>query len=256
MTSIHCAIHCTNLSFSYVKHPRQKPVLEAINLKIPLGSLLAIVGPNGAGKSTLLKLLAGILKPASGDIHLAEVAPELVAYLPQHTEIDRHFPINTYQLVAMGLWRFMGRAGGLTPALRSKVDAALEQVGLGGFGDRAIASLSGGQLQRVLFARLLLQDASIILLDEPFSAIDSKTTADLMHLLKQWQDQGRTVIVVLHDLDQVKELFPHTIMIAHRVIATGPTHLVLTSDNLQSARQACADYDESTLSKMHKAHAC
>ncbi len=252
MTSIQCA----NLSFNYARHPRHKPVLEAIDLNIPLGSLLAIVGPNGAGKSTLLKILAGILKPASGQLQLGGIAAEHIAYLPQHTEIDRHFPINTYQLVAMGLWRFMGSLGGLTPALRIRVDAALDQVGLGGFGDRAIASLSGGQLQRVLFARLLLQDASIILLDEPFNAIDSKTTADLMHLLKQWQDQGRTVIVVLHDLDQVKELFPHTLMIAHRVIANGPTHLVLTPDNLQNARQACADYDESALSKMHKAHAC
>jgi zinc/manganese transport system ATP-binding protein len=249
------SIRFTNLSFSYARHPRHKPVLDAIDVDIPLGSLLAIVGPNGAGKSTLLKILAGILKPASGYIHLGGVASELVAYLPQHTEIDRHFPISIYQLVAMGLWRFMRGSGGLTPALRKKVDAALDHVGLDGFGDRAISSLSGGQLQRVLFARLLLQDASIILLDEPFNAIDSKTTADLMHLLTQWRDQGRTVIVVLHDLDQVKEQFPHTLMIAHRVIASGATNFVLTSDNLQNARQACADYHESTLNKIHKAHA-
>jgi zinc/manganese transport system ATP-binding protein len=249
------SIRCTNLNFSYTRHPRQKPVLEAIDVSIPHGSLLAIVGPNGAGKSTLLKILASILKPTSGHIHLGGVASELVAYLPQHTEIDRHFPISTYQLVAMGLWRFMRGSGGLTPALRKKVDAALDHVGLDGFGDRAITSLSGGQLQRVLFARLLLQDASIILLDEPFNAIDSKTTADLMHLLTQWRDQGRTVIVVLHDLDQVKEQFPHTLMIAHRVIASGATNFVLTSDNLQNARQACADYHESTLSKIRKAHA-
>jgi zinc/manganese transport system ATP-binding protein len=248
------SIRCTNLNFSYTRHPRQKPVLEAIDVSIPHGSLLAIVGSNGAGKSTLLKILASILKPTSGHIHLGGVASELVAYLPQHTEIDRHFPISTYQLVAMGLWRFMRGSGGLTPALRKKVDAALDHVGLDGFGDRAITSLSGGQLQRVLFARLLLQDASIILLDEPFNAIDSKTTADLMHLLTQWRDQGRTVIVVLHDLDQVKEQFPHTLMIAHRVIASGATNFVLTSDNLQNARQACADCHESTLNKIRKAH--
>lgn len=249
------SIQCRNLSFNYDRHSRQTPVLNVIDVDIPLGNLWAIVGPNGAGKSTLIKILAGILKPSRGSVHLGGVSPELLAYLPQHTDIDRHFPISAYQMVAMGLWRFMGKSGGLTPELRMRVDDALEKVGLSGFGDRSIASLSGGQLQRILFARLLLQDASIILLDEPFNAIDSKTTADLMQLLNQWQQQGRTVIVVLHDLDQVKEQFPYTLMIAHHVIASGHTHRVLTPENLQNARNACAEFDDNTLVKMHKAHA-
>jgi ABC-type Mn2+/Zn2+ transport system ATPase subunit len=121
-------IHCTQLSFRYAERLPQNPVLDRLDVHIPLGSLWAVVGPNGAGKSTFLKLLAGILKPSSGQLDLGGVAPQQIAYLPQHTEIDRHFPINTYQLVAMGLWRLMGAFGGLNPALRNKVDAALDQV--------------------------------------------------------------------------------------------------------------------------------
>jgi zinc/manganese transport system ATP-binding protein len=249
------SIQCRNLSFSYGRHNRHVPVLNALDVDIPLGNLWAIVGPNGAGKSTFIKILAGILKPSRGSAHLGGVNEELLAYLPQHTDIDRNFPISAYQMVAMGLWRFMGRSGGLTPELRARVYDALDKVGLSGFGDRSIASLSGGQLQRILFARLLLQDASIILLDEPFNAIDNKTTADLVQLLHQWQAQGRTVITVLHDLDQVKEQFPNTLMIAHRVIASGHTHDVLTPENLQKARKACAEFDENNLEKLHKAHA-
>ncbi len=249
------AIQCRNLSFSYDRNSRQTPVLNALDIDISLGNLWAIVGPNGAGKSTLIKMLAGILKPSGGSIHLGGVPPELLAYLPQHTDIDRHFPINAYQMVAMGLWRFMGASGGLTPQMRTKVDEALEKVGLSGFGNRSLASLSGGQLQRILFARLLLQDASIILLDEPFNAVDSKTTADLLQMLAQWQHQGRTIIVVLHDLDQVKEQFPNTLLVAHRVIASGHTHQVLTPENLRNARAACAEFDENTVVKMHRAFA-
>lgn len=247
------AISCSQLSFRYAERSHQIPVLDKLDIAIPLGSLWAVVGPNGAGKSTFLKLLAGILTPSSGQLDLGGITPQQIAYLPQHTEMDRHFPINTYQLVAMGLWQLMGAFGGLNSALRRKVDTALDQVGLSGFGERNIASLSGGQLQRALFARLLLQDAGIILLDEPFNAIDSRTIADLIDILKQWQQQSRTVIAVLHDLDQVKAQFPHTLMIAHRVIASGDTPTTLSAINTQKAHEACAAYDERVLQKFNKA---
>ncbi|NYT62621.1 ABC transporter ATP-binding protein [Alcaligenaceae bacterium] len=207
------------------------------------GSLTAIVGPNGAGKSTLIKGIMGLVSPLRGNIRLAGDSRNEMACLPQLGELDRSFPISTYDLVAMGAWRRVGAWKRFDAAERERVQAALDTVGLADFGPRIIGTLSGGQLQRALFARLLLHDAHTLLLDEPFAAVDKHTTDDLMALLQDWHHEGRTVIAVLHDLDMVRACFPQTLLMAGQAVAWGPTTDVLTPENLHLARHLCAgDY--------------
>lgn len=207
------------------------------------GTLTAIVGPNGAGKSTLLKGIMGVLNPLRGEIRLAGDPGRDMACLPQSGELDRSFPISTFDLVAMGAWRRVGAWRGFDAAERERVWQALDTVGLADFAARIVGTLSGGQLQRALFARLLLQDAHTLLLDEPFAAVDRATTEDLMALLGRWHDEGRTVIAVLHDLDMVREMFPQTLLMAGQAVAWGPTAEALTPENLHLARHLCAgDY--------------
>ncbi|HEY9281708.1 MAG TPA: ABC transporter ATP-binding protein [Eoetvoesiella sp.] len=207
------------------------------------GSLTAIVGPNGAGKSTLVKGIMGVLSPVRGHIRLAGDARSEMACLPQVGELDRSFPISVYDLVAMGAWRRVGAWGRFDAQEHERVWHALEIVGLADFGARIIGTLSGGQLQRALFARLLLHDAKTLLLDEPFAAVDRHTTEDLMALLHDWNTEGRTVIAVLHDLDMVRSSFPQALLMAGQAVAWGSTPSVLTPENLHLARHLCAgDY--------------
>lgn len=207
------------------------------------GTLTAIVGPNGAGKSTLVKGIMGVLNPLRGEIRLAGDPARDMACLPQSGELDRSFPISTFDLVAMGAWRRVGAWKGFGAAERERVWQALDTVGLADFAARIVGTLSGGQLQRALFARLLLQDAHTLLLDEPFAAVDRATTEDLMALLGRWHEEGRTVIAVLHDLDMVREMFPQTLLMAGQAVAWGPTAEALTPENLHLARHLCAgDY--------------
>lgn len=207
------------------------------------GSLTAIVGPNGAGKSTLVKGIMGVLNPLRGHIRLAGDPRQDMACLPQVGELDRSFPISTYDLVAMGAWRRVGAWKRLDAAERERVWQALETVGLADFAARIVGTLSGGQLQRALFARLLLHDARTLLLDEPFAAVDRATTEDLMALLNLWHEEGRTVIAVLHDLDMVRAAFPQALLMAGQSVAWGPTAEALTPENLHLARHLCAgDY--------------
>jgi zinc/manganese transport system ATP-binding protein len=225
------AIRFDDLTLGYGRHP----AVHHLAGEIASGSLTAIVGPNGAGKSTLLKGVVGALRPLAGRISLAEKAR--IAYLPQAAELDRTFPLSVYDLVAMGLWRTSGLFGGIGRKDKAKIDEAIAAVGLTGFERRSIGTLSGGQMQRVLFARLLLQDASLILLDEPFTAIDAKTTADLLDLVRRWHDEERTVVAVLHDVDMVRRIFPETLLIAREAIAWGETGEVLNPENLLRARR-------------------
>ncbi len=226
-----------DLTLGYDRHP----AVHHLDATIANGSLTAIVGPNGAGKSTLLKGIVGALRPLEGKIRLAK---SRVAYLPQQAEIDRSFPVSVRDLVAMGLWAEIGAFGPIGAAHADRIANALAAVGLTGFERRPIGALSGGQMQRVLFARLLLQEAQVILLDEPFTAIDAKTAADLMALVQRWHGEGRTVVAVLHDLDTVRAKFPDTLMIARELVAHGPTATVLTPANLLRARQMCEAFDE------------
>ncbi len=239
------AISLRDLTLGYDRHP----AVHHLDAEIESGTLVAICGPNGAGKSTLLKAIAGAIVPLSGSIVLPRAKPREIAYLPQSAEIDRTFPIDVFDVVAMGLFHTCGLFGGVSRSDRARVAAAIHAVGLDGFERRPISTLSGGQLQRMLFSRLLVQDASILLLDEPFTAIDSKTTADLLDLVARWHAEHRTVLVVSHDLDLVRAHFPQTILLAREPIARGKTEAVLTAENLAAARKMIEAFDR-------HAHAC
>ncbi len=228
------------VTLGYERHP----AVHHLQGSVQRGDLLAVVGPNGAGKSTLLKGIIGALRPFDGAIRLLGIGRDQVAYLPQQAEIDRGFPICVFDMVAMGLWRRIGALGGLGRGQRAKVEEALAAVGLIGFEHRPIGSLSGGQAQRVLFARLLLQDAPLILLDEPFTAIDARTAADLLALVQRWHGERRTILAVLHDLEQVRRNFPQALLLAREPVAWGPTSQVLSADNLMRARRLCEAWDE------------
>lgn len=228
-----------NLTVSYRRHP----ALHHVSGHFAQGSLTAVIGPNGAGKSTLLKSMAGLV-PLDAHSRIERAAGLRLAYLPQHSELDRSFPLDVCDCVLMGLWTHTGAWGSATAPMLARVGAALEAVGLQGFERRPVGTLSSGQLQRCLFARLLVQDAQLILLDEPFNAVDSKTTAGLLTLVRQWHRQGRTVIAVLHDNAQVREHFPHTLLLARECIAWGATAEVLQETHLARARAMAEAWDE------------
>lgn len=233
------AIVLHDLTLGYERHP----AVHHLSLTLPPGALVAVVGPNGAGKSTLLKALAGQLPPLGGRIDGLGTR-QRVACLPQHSGIDRSFPISVQELVLLGLWHEVGALRRHSAAHRRACHEALAAVGLLGFERRAIDTLSGGQLQRALFARLILQDAPVVLLDEPFAAIDQRTTRDLLVLLHRWHAQGKTVIAVLHDLAQVREHFPHTLLLAREPVAWGATAQVLTADRWARALRLQEPFDD------------
>lgn len=221
---------------------RGHPAVHHLSGSFAPAALTAVVGPNGAGKSTLLAALAGTRPDHQGRI---ERDPALrLAWLPQAAAIDRGFPLQVHDLAALGLWHRRGAFGRLQAEDRAQVEQALAAVGLAGCGRRWIGELSAGQLQRVMFARVLLQDAAVILLDEPFNAIDARTTAELLALLPRWRSEGRTVIAVLHDLEQVRAHFDQVLLLAREGIAWGPTAEVLRAEHLFRARQMAEAWDE------------
>ena len=232
-----------NLTVSYRRHP----ALHHISGCFEAGSLTAVVGPNGSGKSTLLKSIMGLVPVeggrAGGALKVAP-SPRRIAYLPQLAEIDRSFPIDVRDCVLLGCWGAAGAWGGINRVMLGRIDDALAAVGLDGFARRPIASLSSGQLQRVLFARLMVQDAELILLDEPFNAIDAQTTAALLALVRRWHQERRTVIAVLHDDAQVHQHFPATMLLARKLVAWGPTCDVLTEPCLGRARAMAEAWEE------------
>ncbi|WP_374379462.1 metal ABC transporter ATP-binding protein [Dongia sp.] len=232
------SIRLDNVTIAYQRHP----AVHHVSGSFAKGSLTALVGPNGAGKSSLLKAIVGLL-PLSGG-HIDVEARDKLAFLPQVTDVDRSFPMSVREVVDLGHWRKIGAFGRLTPAMRAASSSALTKVGLAGFDARPIASLSVGQFQRVLFARLIAADASLILLDEPFNAVDQRTIADLMALIDAWHHEGRTVVAALHDLDFVRRHFPHCLLLAREPVAWGPSPDVLTPDNLAKARIAAESWTQ------------
>jgi zinc/manganese transport system ATP-binding protein len=230
-----------DVTLGYDRHP----AVHHLNGEVGPGALLAIVGPNGAGKSTLFRGIVGILKPLAGSILTGDLDVRDIAYLPQTVDIDRSFPISVFDLVGTGLWRSVGFFGGMGKDAREKIAQALSAVGLSGFENRTIGTLSGGQMQRMLFARVLLQDARLIVLDEPFNAIDAKTAADLLALIKRWHAEKRTVLAALHDMEFVRANFPESLLLARGQVAWGPTTEVLTAENLSEARRMCEAFDDS-----------
>ncbi len=229
-------IRLVGLTLGYDRHP----AIHHLDGTVRAGDLLALVGPNGAGKSTLLKGMVGEIRCLDGRIERA--GP--IAYMPQADEIDRSFPLSVMDLAGMGLWRRNGAWRGLGRQRRT-IEAALAAVGLDGFEGRPIGTLSGGQFRRALFARLILQDCPVILLDEPFTGIDARTVDDLLALIRTWHAEGRTVVAALHDLGQVRAHFPTTLLLAREPVAWGPTGRVLTPENLARARNLSEAWDDS-----------
>lgn len=217
---------------------RNKWAVRDVSGQFTKGGLYAVVGPNGAGKTTFLKALVGQLPPVQGQIHRA--AGLDFAYLPQHHGLDLSFPMRVYEFVALGLWAEIGAFKALSTEQHLQVRQALQQVGLLDFSNRLLGTLSGGQLQRVLFARVAVQQAEVVLLDEPFAAVDEGTCRQLLEVVLQWHQQGKTVIVVLHDLEMVMAHFPQTVLLAGQLVGWGPTQQVLSEENLHLARHLCA----------------
>jgi len=188
----------------------RRVALEDLSGEFAPGSLTAVVGANGAGKSTLLAAIAGVVRLAGGVVDCA--ARRRLAYLPQLTAIDRDYPLTVAELIALGGWREFGAFRSPGTALRARAAEAAETVGLTARLGEPIAEISVGELQRALFARVVLQDAMVILLDEPFAAIDAQTVPVLIDQITRWHREGRTVIAVMHDLDLVQARFPETMV--------------------------------------------
>lgn len=224
-------IEMTNVTLGYERHP----AIHHLTGSFARGSLTAVAGPNGAGKSTLLKALAGLMRPLEGTIVAHGLGRRNTTYLPQQLETDPDFPISVLDVVLLGAWRDIRSFRAVDRALRERAMAALAAVGLAGFEHRVIGSLSVGQRQKALFARATLANSELLLLDEPFSAMDARTVADLMLLIQRWHLEGRTVVAVLHDYDQIRQNFPDTLLLAREAIAWGPTRDVLTPANLLKA---------------------
>lgn len=229
------AIKVEDLTVAY----RDTPVLWDVDLDVPKGVLLAIVGPNGAGKTTLIKVIMGLIEPAAGHILVFgrpyEEQRERVGYVPQRNSVDWDFPTTVLDVVMMGSY---GSLGWLRrPGARERRQAldALEKVGMQEFSSRQISQLSGGQQQRVFLARALVQDADVYLMDEPFQGVDATTERAIVVLLQELRGQGKTVVVVHHDLQSVPEYFDWVTLLNVRLIGSGPVHDIFTSENLRAA---------------------
>ncbi|MBC2593235.1 metal ABC transporter ATP-binding protein [Ruficoccus amylovorans] len=215
----------------------RKPVIWDVDLQIPEGKLVGIVGPNGAGKSTLIKACLELIPSASGQVQIYgkpyKKQRSVVGYVPQRESVDWDFPVSALDVVAMGLY---GRIGWFRPVGKSHkalARQALERVGIAHLADRQISQLSGGQQQRVFLARALAQDAQLYFMDEPFAAVDAATERAIVALLKELKTQGKTTLVVHHDLATVAQYFDWVVMLNMRVVAAGPTQEVFTQENLK-----------------------
>ncbi len=237
------SIELQDVTMAYRGHP----AVHHISGVFAPGSLTALIGPNGAGKSTLLRAMARQVRPTQGHVLYRGIAPNqsgAMAYLPQIAGLNPDFALRVIDVVAMGAWQTIGATGSITHAVLEKLQTALQQVGLANFESRMVDELSVGQLQRVLFARLIMQDAPVILLDEPFNALDTATVRDLLKIIHTWHAQGRLVVAVLHDLNTVKQHFPQTLLIARELIAWGETAQVVSSQSVDKAEHASLAWQE------------
>ncbi|MEM6888112.1 MAG: metal ABC transporter ATP-binding protein [Pseudomonadota bacterium] len=207
-------------------------LFRGLSMDVERGATLAVLGANGSGKSTFVKMLLGLMQPMSGKLIWPEGRPHEVGYLAQMTEFDRRFPIRVRDLAAMGAWKSFGMRGQLDSGTRSAVDSALEDAGVMDIADRSLHRLSGGQLQRALFARVIVQDATLILLDEPFAAVDQTTEAHLLKLVDHWRVAGRSVVLVVHDLSSVLDHCSHALLLGNGEASHGPVDTLLTPERL------------------------
>lgn len=212
--------------------------LEGVSFRVARGDQVAVVGPNGAGKSTLFNVVAGILQPQQGRVRVYGSGPGghiCVGYVPQRNRVDWRFPVNVADVVMMGR---VGQIGMLRRPSRQdwdRVRAALDQVEMGSFAQRQIGELSGGQQQRVFLARALAQEAELLLLDEPLAGLDLPSQEAILRIVAQMRDQGMTVLIATHDLNQAAEQFDKMILLNRRLVAYGPPADVLTPENLGRA---------------------
>lgn len=213
-----------------------KPVLWDVDLEIPSGTLTAVIGPNGAGKTTLLKAVLGLIRPISGAVRFPTLETakrsDRIAYVPQSESVDWDFPVNALDVVMMGRYGRLGWFRRPGAADRAAAMDALEAVGMESFALRQIDQLSGGQQQRIFLARALVQDASIYLMDEPFKGVDARTEKVIVALLQGLRDNGKTVVVVHHDLQTVRGTFDRVALINLHVIDSGPIQTVFHEANL------------------------
>ncbi|MBN1874310.1 MAG: metal ABC transporter ATP-binding protein [Anaerolineae bacterium] len=235
MNETQLAIQVTDLTVAY----QNQPVLWDIDLDVPPGVLMAIVGPNGAGKTTLIKSILGLIKPAAGRVWIYGKPyieqRRLVGYVPQRGSVDWDFPTNVMDVVMMGRYGALGWIKRPGKAERQAASEALDKVGMLDFAERQISQLSGGQQQRVFLARALVQDAQIYFMDEPFQGVDATTERTIVALLQELRAQGKTVVVVHHDLQTVNEYFDWVMLLNVRRIASGPVEETFTADNLKTA---------------------
>lgn len=216
---------------------QRQPVLWNIDYEAPSARLVAIVGPNGAGKSTLIKALLELIPRATGEVQFFgqtyQQSRQRVAYVPQRTTVDWDFPVTAHDVVTMGLYGRLGWFRPITRAARREALEALERVGLADFAKRQISQLSGGQQQRVFLARALVQQADLYLMDEPFAGVDAATERTIVGLLQGLRSEGKTALVVHHDLQTVNEYFDDVLLLNMRVIASGPVATVFNAENLK-----------------------
>lgn len=225
-------IHVEDLSVSY----GDKPVLWDIDVDVVENSITAIIGPNGAGKSTLLKSILGFIKPLSGRITLFDlpVSKQLskIAYVPQHNSVNWQFPITVFEVVLMGRYQNLGPFKKVSKEEKEKAIDALRQMNLLDLKDRHIMQLSGGQKQRVFIARCLVQDADVLIMDEPLAGVDKVSEKIIMDKVKQLQKEGKTIICVHHDLNTVEKYFDHVILINRYIAIHGALNDVFTKENI------------------------
>jgi manganese/zinc/iron transport system ATP- binding protein len=215
----------------------RRPVLWNVDLVIDAPCLFGIIGPNGAGKSTLLKAALGLVPLVGGTVRFAGEplarARHTIGYVPQRESVDWDFPVNALDVVAMGSYRRLGWFRRVNAAETKRAMEALEQVGIAHLAQRQISQLSGGQQQRVFLARALMQDADLYLMDEPFAAVDAATEQAIVDLLRRLSGEGKTCLVVHHDLATVTSYFDWIVLINMRIVAAGPTAETFTRENLQ-----------------------
>ncbi|APG48545.1 metal ABC transporter ATP-binding protein [Phaeobacter porticola] len=229
----------------------EKPAVFSVDMTVDPGKMTAIIGPNGAGKSTLLKAALGVVPPVSGRVQVLgkplDSQRARIAYVPQRASVDWDFPTRVIDVVMMGLYRELGLLGRITGRHRATALDCLNRVGMGDFANRQIGQLSGGQQQRVFLARALAQGADLYLLDEPFAGVDAATEKAIIAVLKQLRAEGKTVVVVHHDLATVAEYFDNVFLINTRKVAEGPVADAFTAETLQTAyggRLATAQVDQ------------
>lgn len=229
----HIPVHIHDMTVAY----HRKPVLWDVDLAVPEGKLVGIVGPNGAGKSTLIKAIMDLVPKASGWVRIYgrpySESRQAIGYVPQRESVDWDFPISAFEVVLMGRYGHVGWIRRPGKEDRAAAEDALRKVGMEAYADRQISQLSGGQQQRIFLARALAQDARVYLMDEPFSGVDAATERAIIDILVELRSRGKTMLVVHHDLQTVRDYFDWLIMMNMRVVASGETREVFTDENLQ-----------------------